>query len=186
VCAYPLRSPRTLTNRSAGIASMPKIVTDVRVTPVASRAPGARGPKRRGPKRRGPNVEAALSAASARELAFRLLYIRRPGAGIRRLLTPVLKVGGLFEKARSDIRIRACHRKLQQCRRLIRQIFFTLHNIGSPLLPVSVSRCRCDYARQWNPFLWQVYKSELKHAVSREPRCQLAAQFSPRSLPVSL
>lgn len=53
-------------------------------------------------------------AASSRELAFRLLYIRRPGAGIRRLFTPGRKVGGLVEKARGDIRIRGGHRKFQQ------------------------------------------------------------------------
>ena len=50
MCAYPLRSTRALTNRSGGIASMPKIVIGVRVAPVASRAPGARTPR---PKRRG-------------------------------------------------------------------------------------------------------------------------------------
>lgn len=53
-------------------------------------------------------------AASSRELAFRLLYIRRPGAGIRRLFTPGRKVGGLVEKARGDIRIRGGHCKFQQ------------------------------------------------------------------------
>jgi hypothetical protein len=66
-------------------------------------------------------------AASPRELAFRLLYIRRPGAGIRRLFTPGRKVGGLFKKARSDIRIRGGHCKLQKGCRLFREIFFARH-----------------------------------------------------------
>jgi hypothetical protein len=68
-------------------------------------------------------------AASTRELAFRLLYIRRPGAGIRRLLTPGLKVGGLLEKACGDIWIRGGHCKLQKGCRLFRQVFFTRHNL---------------------------------------------------------
>ena len=59
-------------------------------------------------------------AASSRELAFRLLYIRRPGAGVRRLLTPRRKVGGLVEKSCGDIRIRGGHCKLQKGGRLFR------------------------------------------------------------------
>ena len=63
------------------------------------------------------NDEAAGAAASSRELAFRLLYIRRPGAGIRRLCTPGREVGGLFKKARGDVRIRGGYRKLEEgCR----------------------------------------------------------------------
>ena len=68
-------------------------------------------------------------AASSRELAFRLLYIRRPGAGVRRLFTPGRKVGGLVEKARGDVRIRGGHCKLQKGCRLFREIFFARHNL---------------------------------------------------------
>ena len=82
------------------------------------------------------NVEAAGSAASSRELAFRLLYIRRPGAGVRRLFTPGRKVGGLVEKARGDIRIRGGHCKLQKGCRLFRQIFFTRHNLVPRYYPL--------------------------------------------------
>jgi hypothetical protein len=66
------------------------------------------------------NDEAAGAAASSRELAFRLLYIRRPGAGIRRLCTPLRKVDGLFEKARGDVRIRGGHCKFEKGCRLFR------------------------------------------------------------------
>ena len=66
------------------------------------------------------NDEAALWAASSRELVFRLLYIRRPGAGIRRLFTPGRKGGGLVEKARSDIGIGGGHCKLEKRCRLFR------------------------------------------------------------------
>ena len=66
------------------------------------------------------NDEAAGSAASSRELAFRLLYIRRPGAGIGRLCTPGRKVGGLFEKARGDVRIGGGHCKFEKGCRLFR------------------------------------------------------------------
>jgi hypothetical protein len=68
-------------------------------------------------------------AASSRELAFRLLHIRRPGAGIRRLFTPGRKVGGLFEKARGDIRIRRGHCKFEKGCRLFCQIFLARHNL---------------------------------------------------------
>jgi len=63
----------------------------------------------------------------ARELAFRLLYIRRLGAGIRRLFTPRRKVGGLVEKARDDIRIRTGLCELEKSCRLFRQIFLARH-----------------------------------------------------------
>ena len=68
-------------------------------------------------------------AASSRELAVRLLYIRRPGAGVRRLFTSGGKVGGLIEKARGDIRIRGGHCKFQEGSRLFTEIFFTRHNL---------------------------------------------------------
>jgi hypothetical protein len=66
------------------------------------------------------NDEAAGSAASSRELAFRLLYIRRPGAGIRRLCTPGGQVGGLIKKACGDVRIRGGDCKLEKGCRLFR------------------------------------------------------------------
>ena len=153
MCACPLHSTRALTNGSGGSASLRKIVGNVQVPPVGSAA-----------KRRGLNAEAACLAASARELAFRLLYIRRPGAGIRRLLTSVLKVGGLFEKARSDIRIRACHRKLQQCRRLIRQIFLTRHNLVPRYYSLTTAAPAADYARRSNPFLEKSTKVNFRAA----------------------
>ena len=97
----------------------------------------------------------------ARELAFRLLYIRRPGAGIRRLCTPGRKVGGLFEKARGDVRICGGHCKLEKGCRLFRQIFLTRHNLvpatthDYPSLPV-----RLRPAAESVP--GEKYKSELK------------------------
>jgi hypothetical protein len=100
-----LHSVRILTDSSGEAASTPKIVSDVTAPRLAD------GPA---------NAEAARSAASARELAFRLLYVRRPGAGIRRLFTPGRKVGGLVEKTRGDIRIRSGHCKLQKGCRLFR------------------------------------------------------------------
>jgi len=75
------------------------------------------------------NDEAAGLAAPSRELAFRLLYVRRPGAGVRRLFTPGRKVGGLLEEARRDIRIRGGHCKFQQGCRLLRQIFLARHSL---------------------------------------------------------
>jgi hypothetical protein len=66
------------------------------------------------------NDEAAGAAASSRELAFRLLYIRRPGAGIRRLCTPGRKIDGLVEKARGDVRICGGHCKFEKGCRLFR------------------------------------------------------------------
>lgn len=104
-----VNSRAVLKNRSGEAATMSQIVTDGdRVEVWADE-----------------NVEAALSAASARELAFGLLYVRRPGAGIGRLLAPVPQVGGLFEKAGCNVRIGARHRKLQQCRGLLREILST-------------------------------------------------------------
>jgi hypothetical protein len=96
-------SARVLTDGSGETASTPKIVSDV--TAPADGSITMRPP---------------CPAASSRELAFRLLYIRRPGAGVRRLFTPGRKVGGLVEKARGDIRIRGGHCKLQKGRRLFR------------------------------------------------------------------
>ena len=100
-----LHNVRILTDGSSETASTPKIVSDVTAPRLAD------GPT---------NDEAAGSAASSRELAFRLLYIRRPGAGVRRLFTPGRKVGGLVEKACCDIRIRGGHCKLQKGCRLFR------------------------------------------------------------------
>jgi hypothetical protein len=97
-----MHSARILTDGSGEAASTPKIVSDV--TRVSIRG----WPD---------NDEAAGSAASSRELAFRLLYVRRPGAGIRRLCTPGRKVRGFFEKAGGDVRIRSGHCKLEKgCR----------------------------------------------------------------------
>jgi len=59
------------------------------------------------------------TAASSRELAFRLLHIRRLGAGIRRRFTPGRKVGRLVEKARGDVGIRRRLRKFEKGRGLL-------------------------------------------------------------------
>jgi hypothetical protein len=106
-------------------------------------------------------------AASSRELAFRLLHIRRPGAGIRRLFTPGRKVGGLFEKARGDIRIRRGHCKFEKGCRLFCQIFLARHNLVPryytryyPPLPV-----RLRTAAESVP--GEKYKSELKARRAR-------------------
>jgi hypothetical protein len=98
-----MHSARILTDGSGETASTPKIVSDV--TAPADGSITMRPP---------------CPAASSRELAFRLLYIRRPGAGVRRLFTPGRKVGGLVEKAHGDIRIRGGHCKLQKGCRLFR------------------------------------------------------------------
>jgi hypothetical protein len=95
-------SVRVLTVGSDETASTPKIVSDA--------ASADRSIKTMRPP----------LAASSRELAFRLLYIRRPGAGVRRLFTPGRKVGGLVEKACGDIRIRGGHCKLEKGCRLFR------------------------------------------------------------------
>jgi hypothetical protein len=100
-----MHSARILTDGSGETASTLKIVSDV------ARDRSVDGPI---------NDEAAGAAASSRELAFRLLYIRRPGAGIRRLCTPGRKVDGLFEKARGDVRIRGGHCKFEKGCRLFR------------------------------------------------------------------
>jgi hypothetical protein len=97
-------SVRVLTDGSGETASTPKIVSDVIRFRLAD----------------GITMRPPCPAASSRELAFRLLYIRRPGAGVRRLFTPGRKVGGLFEKARGDVRIRGGHCKLQKGCRLFR------------------------------------------------------------------
>lgn len=60
-----------------------------------------------------------MTAASSRELAFRLLHIRRLGAGIRRRFTPGRKVGGLVETACGDVGIRCRLRKSEKCGRLL-------------------------------------------------------------------
>ncbi len=65
--------------------------------------------------------------AASRELAFRLLHIRRLGAGVRRPFTSGREVGGLVEEACGDIRIRRSLRKLKKGRGLFRQIFFARH-----------------------------------------------------------
>jgi hypothetical protein len=126
-------------------------------------------------------------AASSRELAVRLLYIRRPGAGVRRLFTPGRKVGGLVEKARGDIRIGGGHCKFQKGCRLFRQIFFTRHN----LVPRYTTRyysplpVRLRTAAESVP--GEQYKSELKAGpVSLQARYRSRRQSSPRSFPVSL
>jgi hypothetical protein len=100
-----MHSARILTDGSGETASTPKIVSDVARTSTC---------------RWIDNDEAADLAASSRELAFRLLYIRRPGAGIRRLCTPGRKIGGLFEKARGDVRIGGGHCKFEKGCRLFR------------------------------------------------------------------
>jgi hypothetical protein len=107
-------SARILTDGSSETASTLKIVSDVAGTSTCGW---------------NDNDEAAGWAASSRELAFRLLYIRRPGAGIRRLCTPGRKVGGLFQKARGDVRIRGGHCKFEKGCRLFRQIFLARHNL---------------------------------------------------------
>ena len=73
--------------------------------------------------------------AASRELAFRLLHIRRLGAGVRRLFASGRQVGGLVQKARGDIRIRRRLCKFQKGCRLFRQILFTWHKFGSPHCP---------------------------------------------------
>ena len=70
-----------------------------------------------------------MMAASSRELAFRLLYIRRLGAGVRRLFTPGREVGRLVEKARGEVWIRRRLCKFQKGCRLFRQIFFARHDL---------------------------------------------------------
>jgi hypothetical protein len=102
-------------------------------------------------------------AASSRELAFRLLYIRRPGAGIRRLFTPVRKVGGLLEKARGDIRIRGGLCKFEKGCRLFRQIFLARHNLFPRDYPPRPMRLRT--AAESVP--GEKYKSELNGARRR-------------------
>ncbi|MEH2502599.1 hypothetical protein V1290_001410 [Bradyrhizobium sp. AZCC 1578] len=129
-----------LKDGSDGAASTLKIVGDVTASRFA----------------RSDNDEAAGSAASSRELAFRLLYIRRPGAGVRRLFTSGPKVGGLIEKARGDLRIRGGHCKFEKGCRLFREVFLARHNTGSPLLPVTTCRTRCNYALRRNPFRGKV------------------------------
>jgi len=99
-------------------------------------------------------------AASLRELAFRLLYIRRLGAGIRRRLTPFRKVRGLDEKARGDLRICGGLCKVQKGGRLFGEKFFARHFIWFPLLPIAQGK----YAAAQNPFR-EKYKSERKAAV---------------------
>ena len=120
------------------------------------------------------NDEAACPAASSRELAFRLLYIRRPGAGVRRLFTPGRKVGGLFEKAGGDIRIRGGHCKFQKGCRLFRQIFFSRHYLVPrhyPLLSVAPDPItRCGEIRSGGK-----YKSEPKAARVRAGTPPVAA-----------
>jgi hypothetical protein len=88
-----------------------------------------------------------MTAASSRELAFRLLHIRRLGAGIRRRFTPRRKIGGLFEKACGDVGICRRLRKFEKCCRLFRQIFFARHD----LVPVTTHH-PCDDAAVRNPF----------------------------------
>lgn len=67
------------------------------------------------------NDEAADGeAASSRELAFRLLHIRRLGAGIRRRFASGRQVSGLGEIACGNVWIRRRLRKSEQCRRLFR------------------------------------------------------------------
>ena len=100
-----MHSARILTDGSGETASTLKIVSDVARESICGWTD---------------NDEAAGAAASSRELAFRLLYIRRPGAGIRRLCTPGRKVDGLFEKARGDVRIRGGHCKFEKGCRLFR------------------------------------------------------------------
>lgn len=57
-------------------------------------------------------------ATSSRELAFRLLHIRRRGAGIRRRFTSGRQVGGLGEIACGNVGICRRLRKSEQCCRL--------------------------------------------------------------------
>jgi hypothetical protein len=118
-------------------------------------------------------------AASSRELAVRLLYIRRPGAGVRRLFTPGGKVGGLVEEARGDIRIRGGHCKFQEGYRLFTEIFFTRHNLVPRFYRY---RTRSDYALRRNPFRGNSTKVNFNGEVWPVP----GRQSLPRSLPVSL
>jgi hypothetical protein len=153
-----MHSARILTDGSGETASTLKIVSDVARTSTC---------------RWIDNDEAAGWAASSRELAFRLLYIRRPGAGIRRLCTPGRKVGGLFEKARGDVRIRGGHCKLEKGCRLFRQIFLARHNLvpaTTRYYPSPLMRLRT--AAESVPD--EKYKSELKAGlVSRQARYRL-------------
>src|SRR5262249_19635462 len=73
------------------------------------------------------NDEAAITAASP-ELAFPLLYIRRLGAGVRRLFASCREVGGLVEESCGDIRIRRRLRKFQKGCGLFRQKFLARHD----------------------------------------------------------
>ena len=157
-------SGRALMDRSGEAATTAKIVID------------AAAAQRRAELK---NTEAASSAAPARELAFRRLHIRRPGAGIRRLVASGLQVGGLFEKTGGAIRIRTRHRKLQSglppapsdifypARSLSASLRMTdrcltrfLHanrfppriKSGEAFASKSLSRSQCDYAPQQDPF----------------------------------
>jgi hypothetical protein len=187
VCMPQQIARGVLMDGSGETASTPKIVSDDAGVSLADRPVTMRPPRGR-PHRR--------------ELAFRLLYIRRPGAGVRRLFTPGRKGGGLVEKARGDIRIRGGHCKFEKGCRLFRQVFFSRHNTGSPLhYP---SRCtRCDYALRRNPFRRKCTKVNLAAGAPRTIErpalfrgdggpmgtgggASSGRQSSPRSLPVSL
>jgi hypothetical protein len=99
-------------------------------------------------------------AASLRELAFRLLYIRRLGAGIRRRLTPFRKVRGLDEKARGDLRICGGLCKVQKGGRLFGEKFFARHLSGSRYYPSPKANTPQRRIRSR-----EKYKSERKAAV---------------------
>ena len=119
-------------------------------------------------------------AASARELAFHRLYIRRPGAGIRRLFTPGLQVGGLFEKTRGDVRIRAGHRKFQAGCRLLRQIFLTRQDLVPRHYALLTAAPDVNYSLRRNPFRCESTKVNFKRACLRSGTAALvlAEQFA--------
>ena len=122
-------------------------------------------------------------AASSRELAVRLLYVRRPGAGVRRLFTPRGQVGGLVEKAHGDVRIGGGHCKLQKGCRLFTEIFFSRHNLVPRTLPVAApgATTRCGGIRSGKE------STKVNLIRGRVPGSPGAArQSSPKSLPVSL
>lgn len=72
------------------------------------------------------------------ELAIRLLYIGRPGAGIRRLFTPRREVGGLVEIAGGEIRIGRGPGELEIGCRLFGEILFPRHKYN-PVTTVTPS-----------------------------------------------
>src|SRR5438045_3812661 len=83
-----------------------------------------------------------VEAASLAESAFRLLNIRRRRAGIRRLLDLGGEVGGFVEQACCDIRVGCGLGEFQKGRRLVRQLFFSLTVLVSPLRSTPETKTR--------------------------------------------